>query len=113
MIIECIHVQNVRNLTSVVIEPSPGLNVFIGANASGKTAILEAIYFLSRVKSFRTPKAQHVIQYKAPSLMVTAKIRYSHKWVIKTGIENPEFRQLFTIMAKASRWFQNKLKTCH
>jgi len=36
------------------IEPGPGLNILVGANASGKTSILEAIYLLAVTRSHRT-----------------------------------------------------------
>ncbi|MGB1989468.1 MAG: AAA family ATPase, partial [Cycloclasticus pugetii] len=29
-----------------MIEPRPGVNAFFGGNGSGKTSLLEAIYFL-------------------------------------------------------------------
>ena len=43
-----------RNLAEVRIEFSPGLNIFWGPNAQGKTNLLEAVYTLANTKSFRT-----------------------------------------------------------
>jgi len=74
------------------------------------TVILEIIYFLSRVKSFRTPKVQHVIQHKAPSLMVTAKTRYSHKRVIKTGIEKSRTQTVIHNNGKSIKVVSEKAK---
>jgi len=39
-----LEISRVRNLSSVAIDCSPGLNVFIGPNGAGKTAIIEAVY---------------------------------------------------------------------
>lgn len=38
-----------------------GLNTITGQNAAGKTSLLEAIYLLGRVRSFRTPVADRLI----------------------------------------------------
>lgn len=86
MHIECLRAQHVRNLSDIAIEPGPHLNLFVGPNASGKTALLEAIYFLSRAKSFRTPRIKEVIQHRQQALLVTAEI--NHKGTLtKTGVE--------------------------
>lgn len=45
--------RNLRCLESIEIEADPAQNVIVGANGAGKTSILEAIYVLSRGKSFR------------------------------------------------------------
>lgn len=36
------------------MEPCPGINLIVGPNASGKTSLLEALFYISRAKSFRT-----------------------------------------------------------
>lgn len=46
-------VQDFRCFEKVDIEPQPGINVITGDNASGKTSLLEAIFFLGRGQSFR------------------------------------------------------------
>ena len=48
-----INLLNFRNYEKVSIDLSPGINIFIGENGSGKTNILEAIYVLSLTKSNR------------------------------------------------------------
>lgn len=90
MHIEWLRVQNVRNLTDVIIEPSPGINIFTGPNASGKTAILEAIHFLSRARSFRTTRVSEIIQHQKDILLVTANIQHPRFGRVKTGIERKQ-----------------------
>lgn len=51
-----------RNYSRLDLEPSPGLNVFIGANAQGKSNLLEAICMLGTGKSFRTSKERDVVR---------------------------------------------------
>lgn len=52
--------DNLRNLGAFTIHPGSGLNVITGRNAAGKTSILEAIYFLSLGRSFRTSRLDDI-----------------------------------------------------
>lgn len=45
--------ENFRLFERFELAPRPGLNLILGANASGKTTLLEAIYSLGRGSSFR------------------------------------------------------------
>jgi len=56
-----LNISNFRNLRQVSLRCSPGLNVIIGANASGKTSLLEALYYLGRARSFRTRQPRELI----------------------------------------------------
>jgi DNA replication and repair protein RecF len=40
-----------------------GFNLLLGANGKGKTSVLEAVYFLSRCRSFRTHQARELIHW--------------------------------------------------
>jgi len=42
-----------RNIHGLTIEPSPRFNVVSGRNGMGKTNLLEAIYIIGSMKSFR------------------------------------------------------------
>ncbi|GAC1356253.1 MAG: DNA replication/repair protein RecF [Vulcanimicrobiaceae bacterium] len=57
-----IALSNVRNYAALDFEPQPGLNVFVGDNAQGKSNLLEAISLLGTGKSFRTSKEVDLIQ---------------------------------------------------
>lgn len=67
---------SIRNLGDFSIEPGPKLNVLFGPNASGKTSILESIYLLSRIKSFRTKRINDVISRGDEKLNVFARGKY-------------------------------------
>lgn len=65
-------IQHFRNLHQVAIEPHPHINIIIGANASGKTSLLEAVYFLSRAGSFRTKRFDRLLEHGQESLSIHA-----------------------------------------
>lgn len=49
-----VSLQGFRNLEKLHIQPSPGINVFYGKNAQGKTNFLESLYFCAMGRSMRT-----------------------------------------------------------
>ena len=72
MHLERLEIACFRNLTEVGVDLAPGLNFFYGANGAGKTAILEAVHFLARGRSFRANQARILIQHGADALTVRA-----------------------------------------
>jgi DNA replication and repair protein RecF len=71
--IDQLKANSVRNLIDLNIKPAPKLNYFFGANASGKTSILESVYLLSRIKSFRSKRINDVVTRGERKLQVFAK----------------------------------------
>jgi DNA replication and repair protein RecF len=55
--------QGFRCLADITIEPDPQYTLIYGANASGKTSLLEALAYLGRGKSFRGAPATSLIQH--------------------------------------------------
>ncbi|MFN2119451.1 MAG: DNA replication/repair protein RecF [Anaerolineales bacterium] len=55
--------KGVRRLEPTAIEPHGQLNLVVGANASGKTSLLEALYILGSGKSFRSNHLEKVVQH--------------------------------------------------
>ena len=51
MTIDHLHLLNFKNYAEAEVSFSPKLNVLVGKNGSGKTNLLDAIYFLSLCKS--------------------------------------------------------------
>ncbi len=66
--------QDFRNLARVELRPGTGVNLIFGANGSGKTSLLEAIYYLGRGASFRTQKVQSLIRRGSEQLIVYGEI---------------------------------------
>lgn len=68
-----LQVEHFRNLASQSVPLSPKINLIIGGNGAGKTALLEAIYFLGRQRSFRTSKPKELIQQNKEYFRIIAK----------------------------------------
>ena len=62
MILESIEAHDFRNLSGKITW-GRGLNIIYGNNGQGKTNWLEAIYLLSRTKSFRTQRLHESIRF--------------------------------------------------
>ncbi len=65
--------ERFRCLASVELELDPGVNLFVGPNASGKTSLLEAAFFLSRGRSFRTRRREALIAQGADNFLLTGQ----------------------------------------
>jgi len=53
MILKSLSITNFRNISSLVLSPSAGVNIFFGGNGSGKTNLLEALFMLCLGRSQR------------------------------------------------------------
>lgn len=62
-----------RNLEPLSFEPGPSVNVFFGANAQGKTNLLEAIYYVATLRSFRTVRPSQMIAWGGDRLSLSAR----------------------------------------
>jgi DNA replication and repair protein RecF len=57
-----LEIDSFRCLERVRLEFDPRYNLFVGPNASGKTSLLEALFFLGRGRSFRTRKLERLVR---------------------------------------------------
>jgi len=58
-------VRDFRNIRKLECEPASGVNLFWGANAQGKTNLLEAVYYLVTGRSFRTRLDREVLPWES------------------------------------------------
>jgi DNA replication and repair protein RecF len=94
MKLEWISLQNFRNYEKVEAELNSDLVLILGNNAAGKTNLLESIYFLSRLKSFRAPD-QILAKHQSDHFNLKAKIGNDRLEVI-VQVE-PGLKRLFKI----------------
>lgn len=84
--------QNFRNLDGEAITFHPNLNFFLGDNGSGKSSLLEALFFLGHGKSFRTNKIDSLVRHGANNFVVSVKDTKEHQLGLSrdtlTGLTN-------------------------
>ncbi len=71
-------IQNFRNCRHAQFDFASGLNLIVGDNAAGKTAIIEAIWLLATGRSFRSQKSSHLIQHETESCTLFCETASSH-----------------------------------
>lgn len=74
MYLQKLLLQNFRSYDSQLFEFDPKFNLILGPNGSGKTNILESIFFLSSGKSFRSSSQSKLINWNTYFSSVRAKI---------------------------------------
>ena len=69
-----LNLVNFRSFRRLEAELPSGPSLVIGANAQGKTTILEAIYLLAIAKSFRAENEREVVNWEAASTLEQAAV---------------------------------------
>ncbi|OON40227.1 DNA replication/repair protein RecF [Izhakiella australiensis] len=67
-------IQDFRNIENVDLALAPGFNFLVGANGSGKTSVLEAIYTLGHGRAFRSLQAGRVIRHDRPHFVLHGRV---------------------------------------
>ena len=71
MICNRIRVSDFRNIETADVSFDEGINLLVGANAQGKTNLLEAIFYASIGKSFRTSSDEEMIRFGRDMLEIS------------------------------------------
>ncbi len=74
MRVESLRLSSVRNLVPTLLEPSARFNVFAGDNGQGKTNLLEAVFVVATVRSFRTSQLTDLIAFGAERAHIAARV---------------------------------------
>ena len=82
-----LEIRNLRILAKLDCTPGEALNVFVGANGSGKTSILEAIHILGSGRSFRTHRLATLIRRGESWLRARGEIRDDEGVATAVGVE--------------------------
>ena len=75
MFIKELEIKNFRNYKELNIIFNSDKVLFIGKNAQGKTNLLEAVYYLSSLNSFRSKSDNELINWKENFCNIKAKIK--------------------------------------
>ena len=78
-----LRLRDFRNYARLDVDFTPGFHVLIGGNAQGKTNILEAIYLLATLRSFRGVGGAQMIRHGQKGYFVGAKVASQGEHEIK------------------------------
>ncbi|MBH2898691.1 AAA family ATPase, partial [Serratia ureilytica] len=67
-------IKDFRNIEAADLALAPGFNFLVGANGSGKTSVLEAVYTLGHGRAFRSLQAGRVIRHDQPEFVLHGRI---------------------------------------
>jgi DNA replication and repair protein RecF len=74
MKLQQLKLRNFRNYGDTTVQFSPAINVLLGANAQGKTNLLEAIYVLALTKSHRTNNNRELINWQHDNAQIYGEV---------------------------------------
>jgi DNA replication and repair protein RecF len=94
--VQQLSVRDFRNIEAASVELHPGINVFHGRNAQGKTSLLEAVGVLARGRSFRTEEARRMIREGRPALLARG-LRSEAGASAQLEVEIAEARRVFRL----------------
>ena len=85
-----ITLENFRNYGEISLDFDPGVNLLVGANAQGKTNLLESIGYLGTGKAFRTQKTGELIRFGADFAQIEGNVSSQEReqtlrWVLFAG----------------------------
>jgi DNA replication and repair protein RecF len=88
-------VTGFRCLADLEIQPDSQLNLITGPNASGKTSLLESIFYLGRGRSFRATGNRELIQTGNAGFVVfgeTSEAEQTHRIGVEVGVGSRQIR---------------------
>ena len=85
MLLEQLSLHDFRNIEAAQIQPHPCFNIFSGANAQGKTNLLESLSILGSLKSFRSGRNDELIRHGQNCCGIkgkTSRNRVAHEMLV-------------------------------
>ncbi len=96
MNIKTIALEGFRNYKSFSAEFSDRVNVIIGRNAQGKTNLLEAVYYLTAGRSFRSRSDREMISFNSDNARILAEtFRDGREHKLEISLSRTKRRQLY------------------
>ncbi|MCC7442242.1 MAG: DNA replication and repair protein RecF [Bdellovibrionales bacterium] len=77
MKVQSVTLRKFRNVRHSELKPDANLNFLVGSNAQGKTSFIEALHFLSSLRSFRNARPSEVIQWGEAEAEIRCRIHKS------------------------------------
>lgn len=93
MKLDKVQLHNFRNIKVASLHPSRSLTVICGKNGSGKSSLIESLYFLGFGRSFRTKRYRSVINHDETAFSVFAVCENEQGKEYKVGLERRDNEQ--------------------
>lgn len=77
-----LEIDEFRCLERVRLALDPRYNLFVGPNASGKTSLLEAIFFLGRGRSFRTRRLDRLVRQGKDAFRIVGWVEHQDRTTV-------------------------------
>lgn len=68
-------ISRFRNIGEAELLPGPGLNILYGNNGEGKTNLLEAVFYLATLRSFRTSRLDDLVGWGEENALLGAELK--------------------------------------
>lgn len=94
MILKTLQLRSFRNYQNATLHFHSGINFIYGANAQGKTNLLESIYYLSTTNSHHVNQDQILIQHHQDFFMIDGWILKQHKKLHLRIVRNKQGKHL-------------------
>ena len=82
--------HNFRNLKALSVDFHPDLNFVIGDNGSGKSSLLEAVFYLGHGKSYRTSNLVNLVNFQESQFTVSIRDGNNRQLGVSRNISNNE-----------------------
>jgi DNA replication and repair protein RecF len=79
MILKSLYLNNFRNYDELEINFHDHINVIYGSNGNGKTNLVEAIIYLSNLKSFRGVSDNNLIKFNKENFIIKSLIELQNE----------------------------------
>ncbi len=86
--------KDFRNYVDLDIKLDNKVNLFIGPNGQGKTNLLESIFFLSMLRSFRTSQIRDIRRIGGNGFYIGAQVKTEAGWSKSLEVEYTSIRKL-------------------
>ena len=113
MIIEYLKLENFRNFSRADLHFSSDSVFFEGSNGQGKTSLLEAVFFLANLRSFRTLKLDELKKIGTSDFRLSLVFSHSKGWKSTLTVDAGAVRTLTVDRVPVTRAsdFTGKIKT--
>ena len=74
MQLDSLKLRSFRNYREADLSFAPGVNLFLGDNAQGKTNLLEAIYFLAAARPLRARRESELVLFGQDTARIDAHL---------------------------------------